>query len=91
MHSSTPRRSSSTQSTRGGIDPTAPLLPEDRVIEMLGLQNRPNPKGSLQWLRRTGQLGFVQIGRGIYAYPKGTVHEFMRDRFRPPISDPPLN
>ena len=60
------------------------LLTERQVIEMLGLQDRKSPGASLQWLRRSRQLGFVRIGRGIYAYPEDDARRFMSERYQAP-------
>ena len=61
-----------------------PLLTETQVIKILGLQDRPKPKASIKWLRRSGQLGFVRIGRGIYTYPEEEVRRFMKERYQAP-------
>ncbi len=44
------------------------LLSDDEAIEALGLGSRPNPKSSLQWLRRQKRIAYVQLGKGIYGY-----------------------
>jgi len=36
------------------------LMTDTQVIEMLGLQDRPNPKSSLKWLMRIGKLAYVR-------------------------------
>ena len=44
------------------------LRSEKEAIDFLGLQDRPNPKGALAWMRRTGKLAYVKLGRGIYGF-----------------------
>ena len=65
-------------------DDVGPLLSEKQVIERLGLQDRKKPKASLKWLRRSGQLGFVRIGRGIHAYPESEIQRFIREKYQEP-------
>ena len=61
------------------------LLNDKQVIEELGIQDRKNPKGSLEWLRRSKQLGYVKIGRGIYGYPEAEVARFKQKRYVAPF------
>lgn len=61
------------------------LLTDKQVIEELGIQDRKNPKGSLEWLRRSKQLGYVRIGRGIYGYPEAEVARFKQKRYVAPF------
>ena len=49
------------------------LLSEDEAIEVLGLQGRRNPKGSLRWLMRTGKLAYVRLARGVYGFRRGDL------------------
>ena len=70
---------------RKSNDELGPLLSEQQVIERLCLQGRPNPKASVQWLRRSGKLGFVRIGRGIHAYPESEVQRFIREKYQEPV------
>ena len=44
------------------------LLTEEEAIEFLGLSARPNPKGSLRWLMRTGKVAFVNLAKGINGF-----------------------
>ena len=62
------------------------LLTEEQVIQELGIQDRKNPKASLTWLRRSKQLGYVKIGRGIYSYPEAEVARFKQQRYIAPFS-----
>ncbi len=62
------------------------LLTDQQAIEALGIQDRKNPKGSLQWLRRSKQLGYVKIGRGIYGYPEAEVARFKQERYVAPFA-----
>ncbi len=62
------------------------LLTEQQAIEALGLQHRPKPKESLKWLRRSKQLGYVRIGRGIYGYPEAEVARFKQKRYVAPFA-----
>ena len=61
-------------------------MTEEQVIQELGIQDRKNPKGSLQWLRRSKQLGYVRIGRGIYGYPEAEVARFKQKRYVAPFA-----
>ena len=49
------------------------LLSESEAVEVLGLTDRPNPKGSLRWLMRTGKLGYVRLARGIYGFRRSDL------------------
>ena len=49
------------------------LLSESEAIEALGLTERPNPKGSLRWLMRTGKLAYVRLARGIYGFRRSDL------------------
>jgi len=50
-----------------------PLLSESEAAEALGLSDRPNPKGSLRWLMRTGRLGYVRLARGVYGFRREDI------------------
>lgn len=56
------------------------LLSEGEVIEMLGLQDRPNPQGSLRWLMRTRRLAYVKLARGIYGFGREDLAAFIDAR-----------
>ena len=49
------------------------LLSKDEAIEILNLRDRPNPKGALKWLMRTGRVAYVKLGRGIYGFRRGDL------------------
>ena len=53
------------------------LIPENEAIEMLGLNERPNPKGSLRWLMRTRRLAFVKLARGIVGFRPSDIQDFV--------------
>jgi hypothetical protein len=48
--------------------PLERLLSENEAVEVLGLGGRPNPRGALRWLMRTGKLAYVRLARGIYGF-----------------------
>jgi len=49
------------------------LLSEDEAIEILNLADRPNPKGALRWLMRTGRVAFVRLARGIVGFRRADL------------------
>ncbi len=73
------------------FDPSQHMLTEQETVERLGLKHRENAKSSLAWLRRSGQLGYVKVGRGIYAYPEEAVRQFLVKRYHGPLEYPEYN
>ena len=55
------------------------LLSETQIIDLLGLTDRPNPKGSLRWLIRKKSLPVVRIGKGILRFRPSDVARFIDD------------
>lgn len=53
------------------------LLTEEEVIQLLGLQNRPNPRGALLWLIRMKRLHPVRLGRGINSFKAEDIGRFI--------------
>ena len=49
------------------------LLSEEEAIAYLGLHTRPNPKGSLRWLMRTGKVAYVKLARGINGFRRADL------------------
>jgi len=63
------------------------LLSESEAIEVLGLTDRPNPKGSLRWLMRTGKLAHVRLARGIYGFRREDLDALIEASRVPPGRD----
>lgn len=53
------------------------LLTEDEAINFLGLSDRKNPLGALQWLCRSRRLGYVRVGRGIRRFTRADLKLFV--------------
>ena len=60
-----------------------PLLSEAQAVEYLGLQNRPNPEGSLRWLMRTRKIAYVKLARGIYGFRRNDLDEYIEQNVVP--------
>ena len=59
------------------------LLSEDEALRLLGLDQRPNPKGALRWLIRTRKLAYVKLARGIMGFRRDDLMAFI-ERHRVP-------
>jgi hypothetical protein len=53
------------------------LLTEAQAAWYLGLDDRPNPIGSLRWLCRTRRLTFVRLARGIRRFRQQDLNAFV--------------
>lgn len=56
-----------------GLSAFEGLLSEEDAIGLLGLHNRPSPKGALRWLMRTGKLAYVRLAKGIYGFRRADI------------------
>lgn len=62
------------------------LLTEQQAIDLLALNDRPNPQGALRWLIRTNKLGCVRLGR-ILCFKPSDIRDFV-ERCHRPAKDP---
>ncbi len=65
------------------VDDFSRLLGEQEAIEMLALDQRPNPRGALRWLMRMRKLPYVRLGRGIYGFRRQDLEAFIRTAMVP--------
>ena len=56
------------------------LLSEAEVIDLLGLQNRKNPRSALKWLMRTRRLAYYCLAKGINGFSREDVARFLAGR-----------
>ena len=53
------------------------LISEKEAVEMLALNDRPNPKGTLRWLMRARRLAYVKLARGVIGFRPSDIQDYI--------------
>ncbi len=53
------------------------LISEKEAVEMLALDDRPNPKGTLRWLMRARRLAYVRLARGVIGFRPSDIQDYI--------------
>ena len=53
------------------------LISEKKAVEMLALNDRPNPKGTLRWLMRARRLAYVKLARGVIGFRPDDIQDYI--------------